>query len=160
MPEFRIEKDSMGEMQVPADAYYAAQTARAVENFPVSNLRFGRRFIAGLGLIKLCCAQVNRELGLLDDQKAKLDDVKVTLLNIKKTHEADREKHLSDVKQLILSDKLDAAKVKALMAERQKMVDANFDTVFAKVSAFHASLTPEQKKKAAEFIDKISKEWE
>jgi fumarate hydratase class II len=68
----RTEKDSMGEMQVPADSYYAAQTARAVENFPVSSLRFGRRFIAGMGLIKWCCAQVNRELGLLDEQKAKL----------------------------------------------------------------------------------------
>jgi fumarate hydratase, class II len=72
MPEMRTEKDSMGEMQVPADAYYAAQTARAVENFPVSNLRFGRRFIAALGLIKSACAQVNRELGLLDESKARL----------------------------------------------------------------------------------------
>src|SRR5580704_11923164 len=70
--DFRIEKDSMGEMRVPADAYYGAQTARAVENFPVSNLRFGRRFIAALGLIKFCCAQVNRELGLLDEQKVRL----------------------------------------------------------------------------------------
>jgi fumarate hydratase class II len=68
----RTEKDSMGEMLVPADAYYGAQTARALENFPVSNLRFGRRFIAALGLIKYCCAQVNKELGLLDEPKAKL----------------------------------------------------------------------------------------
>ena len=45
MSDFRIEKDSMGEMQVPADAYYGAQTARAVENFPISPLRFSRRFI-------------------------------------------------------------------------------------------------------------------
>jgi fumarate hydratase class II len=68
----RTEKDSMGEMSVPADAYYAAQTARAVENFPVSDLRFGRRFIAAMGAVKWCCAQVNRELGLLDDKKAQL----------------------------------------------------------------------------------------
>jgi fumarate hydratase, class II len=68
----RVEKDSMGEMRVPADAYYGAQTGRAVENFPVSDLRFGRRFIAGLGLIKWCCAQVNQDLGLLDQKKAKL----------------------------------------------------------------------------------------
>ena len=52
MPTFRTEKDSMGEMQVPADAYYGAQTGRALENFPVSSLRFGRRFIAAMGLIK------------------------------------------------------------------------------------------------------------
>jgi fumarate hydratase class II len=68
----RAEKDSMGEMQVPADAYYGAQTARAAENFPVSSLRFNRRFIAAMGLIKWCCAQVNHELGLLDGPKTQL----------------------------------------------------------------------------------------
>ena len=46
MSDHRLEKDSMGEMQVPADAYYGAQTARAVENFPISGSRFPRRFIA------------------------------------------------------------------------------------------------------------------
>ena len=70
--QFRVEKDSMGEMRVPGDAYYGAQTARAVENFPISQLRFGRRFIAAMGLIKWACAQVNRDLGLLDEQKTKL----------------------------------------------------------------------------------------
>src|SRR5689334_372049 len=49
---FRTESDSMGDMQVPADAYYGAQTARAVENFPISGLRFQRPFIWALGLIK------------------------------------------------------------------------------------------------------------
>jgi fumarate hydratase class II len=70
--QFRVEKDSMGEMRVPGDAYYGAQTARAVENFPISQLRFGRRFIAAMGLIKWACAQANRDLGLLDEQKTKL----------------------------------------------------------------------------------------
>ena len=56
----------MGSMQVPADAYYGAQTARAVENFPISELRFGRPFLAAMGLIKWSCAQVNHELGILD----------------------------------------------------------------------------------------------
>ncbi|HEX8521014.1 MAG TPA: class II fumarate hydratase, partial [Tepidisphaeraceae bacterium] len=63
---FRSEKDSMGEMQVPADAYYGAQTARAVENFPISDLRFNRRFIAAMGLIKWACADVNHKLAVLD----------------------------------------------------------------------------------------------
>ncbi len=67
----RIEKDSMGEVQVPADAYYGASTQRAVENFPVSGIRFGRRFIWALGLIKKCCAQVNRDIGTFDDEVAK-----------------------------------------------------------------------------------------
>jgi fumarate hydratase class II len=61
----RIEKDSMGEMPVPADAYYGAQTARAVENFPISGLRFSRAFIRALGLVKQCAAKTNVELGLL-----------------------------------------------------------------------------------------------
>jgi fumarate hydratase class II len=68
----RTERDSMGEMQVPADAYYGASTARAVENFPISDLRFDRRFIAALGLIKWSCAQVNHDLGLLDDRRLQL----------------------------------------------------------------------------------------
>ncbi len=67
--EFRIEKDSMGEMRVPANAYYAAQTARALENFPISGLRFSRRFIAALGYIKLAAARANVKLQLLDPRR-------------------------------------------------------------------------------------------
>src|SRR5215210_3124179 len=70
--QFRSEKDSMGEMQVPVDAYYGAQTGRAVENFPISDLRFPRRFIAAMGLIKWACAEVNLKLGVLDEKKEKL----------------------------------------------------------------------------------------
>ncbi len=62
---FRIETDSMGEMRVPADALYGAQTARAVENFPISNLRFPRHFLWALGLIKKHAARTNAALGLL-----------------------------------------------------------------------------------------------
>lgn len=61
----RREQDSMGEMEVPAQAYYGAQTARAVENFPISHLRFPRRFIRALGLIKKHAARANQRLGLL-----------------------------------------------------------------------------------------------
>jgi fumarate hydratase class II len=63
--EYRLETDSMGQMQVPAHAYYGAQTARAIENFPISNLRFSRSFIRALGLIKKHAAAVNASLGLL-----------------------------------------------------------------------------------------------
>jgi fumarate hydratase class II len=63
---FRIEKDSMGEMQVPADAYYGATTQRAVENFPVSGTPLPPRFLHALGLVKLAAAAVNERLGLLD----------------------------------------------------------------------------------------------
>src|SRR5580700_9789725 len=63
--DFRTESDSMGQMQVPAEAYYGAQTARAVENFPISNLRFPRQFIRALGLIKKHAAATNTALDLL-----------------------------------------------------------------------------------------------
>src|SRR5688572_7698860 len=66
MSEFRMEKDSLGEMRVPKDALWGAQTQRAVENFPISDLRFPRRFIAALGMIKRAAAETNVELGLLD----------------------------------------------------------------------------------------------
>jgi len=72
MAETRIERDSMGEMTVPAAAYYGAQTARAVENFPISGLRFSRSFIQALGLIKASCAQVNADLGLLGTREAEV----------------------------------------------------------------------------------------
>ena len=65
---FRIEKDSLGEMRVPADALWGAQTQRAVENFPISDLRFPRSFIAALGMIKKAAAETNMELGLLDPE--------------------------------------------------------------------------------------------
>ena len=65
-PKFRIEKDSMGEINVPHDALYAAQTQRAIENFPVSGLSMPEEFIGVVALIKKCAAQVNVELGLLD----------------------------------------------------------------------------------------------
>ncbi len=67
---FRIESDSMGEMRVPAEAYYGAQTARAIENFPISNLRFPRQFIRALGLIKKHAVITNSELGLIDSKIA------------------------------------------------------------------------------------------
>ena len=64
---YRIEKDSLGEVRVPADAMYGAQTQRALENFPISGQRFGRGFIQALGLLKRAAALTNRELGNLDE---------------------------------------------------------------------------------------------
>jgi fumarate hydratase class II len=70
MVEFRVEKDSMGEVQVPADAYYGASTQRAVDNFPISQHRFGRGFISALGLIKGCAAEIASAQGHIDRDKA------------------------------------------------------------------------------------------
>lgn len=63
--DYRIERDSLGEVRVPKDAYWGAQTQRAIENFPVSGIRFPSVFISSLGYIKLACSEVNRLLGLL-----------------------------------------------------------------------------------------------
>jgi fumarate hydratase class II len=71
MPDgFRIEKDSLGEVRVPVNALYGAQTQRAVENFPISGQRFGRGFIQALGLLKKAAALTNQELGYLDGEIA------------------------------------------------------------------------------------------
>ena len=64
--EFRTEKDSLGEMQVPADALWGPQTQRAVENFPISGRPLPAAFIHTLGLIKAAAARVNRDLGLIE----------------------------------------------------------------------------------------------
>lgn len=63
--KYRVESDSMGKMKVPSDAYYGAQTARAIENFPVSGRTLPREFIRAMGLVKLAAAQTNAELGFL-----------------------------------------------------------------------------------------------
>jgi fumarate hydratase class II len=65
-----MERDSMGEVEVPADAYYGASTQRAVLNFPISGQPFPRRFIRALGLVKKSAAQTNSELGLLSKRRA------------------------------------------------------------------------------------------
>ena len=71
MSQYRIERDSMGELKVPADALYGAQTQRAVDNFPVSGLAMPRGFIRALGLIKSAAAQANADLGHLKKTQAK-----------------------------------------------------------------------------------------
>src|SRR5262245_38827252 len=65
MSEFRVEKDSMGDVKVPARAYYGAQTQRAVENFPISGQPLPKRLIHALGLVKVAAATANRDLGKL-----------------------------------------------------------------------------------------------
>ena len=68
--KFRTEKDSMGELKVPKDALWGAQTQRAVDNFPLSGLSMPRQFIAALGLVKWAAAGSNSELGLLSNDIA------------------------------------------------------------------------------------------
>ena len=72
MTDFRIERDSIGEVSIPANALYGAQTQRAIENFPISGIRFPRVFLRSLGLIKVAAAKINAETGLLDNEKARV----------------------------------------------------------------------------------------
>jgi aspartate ammonia-lyase len=70
MPETRKEKDSLGFVEVPARAYYGAQTARAVENYPISGMRAHPKLIRAFGMVKRAAAEANKELGLLDAHRA------------------------------------------------------------------------------------------
>lgn len=72
MTQTRVERDSMGEMLVPRDAYYGAQTGRAVENFPISGYTMPARFIRAMAIVKKCAAKVNGELGILPPEKVRL----------------------------------------------------------------------------------------
>lgn len=72
MSDYRIEKDSMGEIKVPASALYGAQTQRAFENFPISGITFSREFIEAIGIIKKAAAQANSKLGLIDADIARI----------------------------------------------------------------------------------------
>ncbi|MCE9606981.1 MAG: class II fumarate hydratase [Planctomycetia bacterium] len=78
MTQFRIEKDSMGDVKVPAQAYYGAQTQRAVENFPISGKPLPKQLIHAMGLVKLACGIANRDLGKLTGTgKNPLNDAQV-----------------------------------------------------------------------------------
>jgi len=68
--DYRIEEDSLGEMEVPADAYWGAQTQRAIQNFPISDIVFSRRLVRALGIVKQSAARANRDLGHVDDETA------------------------------------------------------------------------------------------
>src|SRR5213080_3231893 len=67
--EYRLDRDSMGEVKVPSSAYYGAETQRAVQNFPISGLRLPKEFIRAMALINLSAARANMQLGLLDPKK-------------------------------------------------------------------------------------------
>ncbi len=81
MSEFRVEHDSMGDVQVPAEAYYGAQTQRAVENFPISGWELAPDLIHAMGLVKYACGVANRDLGKLTSTgKSRLNDEQVSVM--------------------------------------------------------------------------------
>jgi fumarate hydratase class II len=70
MDEYRIDKDSLGDVKIPKEAYWGAQTQRAIDNFPVSGIAFSSPFIRSMAIIKRACASVNRDMNLLDRRSA------------------------------------------------------------------------------------------
>ena len=80
MTEVRVERDSMGEVTLPKNAYYGAQTQRAVDNFPISNRRIAPELIHALGLVKLCAATANARLGRLSKGRAPLSEKEIAAL--------------------------------------------------------------------------------
>ena len=70
MSDLRKEKDSLGFVEVPSKAYYGAQTARAVDNFPISGISGHAELVRALGMVKRAAAQANKELGLVDEKRA------------------------------------------------------------------------------------------
>ena len=104
-------------------------------------------------------SKISGELDLNNDQKAKLENVKRAFLDVRKSHQAEQKKHLDEMKQIILADKLDSAKIKSLMAQRDKTMMQDLDVVFGKMSDFHSSLTAEQKKKAVEMLENFASKW-
>src|SRR6185312_4267929 len=71
MPQSRQEKDSLGVVEVPAGAMYGAQTARAVENFPISGMRASKFLIRAIGMVKRAAAEANGELGAISEDRAR-----------------------------------------------------------------------------------------
>ncbi|MBQ9799527.1 MAG: aspartate ammonia-lyase, partial [Thermoguttaceae bacterium] len=80
MSEYRVERDTMGEVRLPHDAYYGAQTQRAVENFPVSGSRIAPELIHAIGLFKWAAAQANAQLGRLTKGRAPLGEKELAAL--------------------------------------------------------------------------------
>lgn len=80
MTEYRTEHDTMGEVRLPKNVYYGAQTQRAVENFPISGQTAAPELIRALGLVKWCAAKANRDLGLLSGGRSPLSDAEIDAL--------------------------------------------------------------------------------
>jgi aspartate ammonia-lyase len=68
MTKYRVERDFLGEMQVPAERYYGCQTARALVNFPITGLKLDEDFVKAMGMVKYAAAEANMALGLLPEK--------------------------------------------------------------------------------------------
>jgi Spy/CpxP family protein refolding chaperone len=99
--------------------------------------------------------KVTSKLDLNGEQEAKLRAVKEAYLDARKRHSATQREAREEIKQIVLSDALDAKRIRELMKKRNAIVDQEFDGVFGKVADFHASLTPDQRKEAVRWMEKF-----
>lgn len=99
--------------------------------------------------------KIEDELKLDEKQNAKLHDVKNALLEARKRWKENRNQMIDETKAMIVSEKLDQAKAKAMLERRQKMNESEFEIIYPKLSEFHATLNPEQKKKFVALIEKV-----
>lgn len=104
-------------------------------------------------------SKLSSKLDLNETQRAKLEDAKKAFVAARERARGDREKDVATLKALILSERVEASQVRPLIDKHKQVFDQNFNDVFAKVAEFHASLTPEQKQKAVELIDKFGRHW-
>jgi Spy/CpxP family protein refolding chaperone len=104
--------------------------------------------------------KIDSELDLTATQKTKLLSLRDEILATHRSHHAERAESVVEAKKIIMADRLDIAKVKGLMAARQKIADDDFNKLFERIAEFHAMLSLEQKKKAADWLEQFSKDWE
>jgi Spy/CpxP family protein refolding chaperone len=99
------------------------------------------------------------KIGLDDQQKLKLDEVKKAYLQAHAARKSERQKTLAEVREMITSEKVDSAKARAILSQRQQATQQDFDSVFSKVIEFHSSLREDQKRKLLELLDDYSARW-
>jgi hypothetical protein len=104
-------------------------------------------------------SKVSSELKLDEAQEAKLQAVKQAFIDARTKRTEERKRDYEDMRKFLLSDKIEASRAKDLLKSRNQSMEQDFDGIFPNFSEFHASLNAEQKKKAVELLDSVSKRW-
>jgi Spy/CpxP family protein refolding chaperone len=136
--------------------------------------RFGLGFVTALtaiGLLGSCrprgpeqrtewiTDRISDKLDLNEQQKVKFNELKNTILEARSRHTGEHRQASQEIKAMILSEKLESQKIQRLIEKRQQIMKQEFDPVFAKLSEFHESLTPEQKREAVKLLEKFESRW-
>ena len=103
--------------------------------------------------------RISGKLYLNEQQKVKFNELKNTILEARSRHTGEHRQASQEIKAMILSEKLESQKIQRLIEKRQQIMKQEFDPVFAKLSEFHESLTPEQKREAVKLLEKFESRW-